>query len=152
MQAYGIANVIVQVDAVTLSGFAEGDDCFDIKKTKDDVQTEMSADGTQMAVSLDPDFSGEISIKLQWSSPSNAILMAMYKAQRLAARGAGVLVAHTVRVMDAQRRDLDTLSPCVIKKAPDRTRGGKAAPLVWTFVGAQLDSEQGPGIPVLTMG
>jgi hypothetical protein len=152
MQAYGVGNVVVIVDQMPpITGFAPGDDFFDIKRAEDAAEDEMSGDGTQMAVSLNPDLSGSIILKIQWASPSNAQLMILYNQQVLASRGKGILIGHTVRVQDTYRNDLDTLSPCYIKKLPDRTRGKKAKDMVWEFRGAQLDPQHGPGIPVVSL-
>jgi hypothetical protein len=149
MQAYGLANVVITVGMVRIEGLAPGDDSYDVKRKEDTVKTAMSADGKIMVVSLNPDFSGSITLKVLREAPCNAQLQALLDAQEAAARGVGTLMPLTVRVSDVARRDLDVLSPAVIQKKPDHTGGLQAKENTWIFEGGELTSKIGPGIPVV---
>jgi hypothetical protein len=138
MRAYSILEQHLLVSAsgyatFEIDGYAEGDDVLTIKRSSDLATHKIGADGN-MVVSLSPDRSGEITVKLQQTSACNKKLLAL--------AGTAVRADTWVPVMlfwqDSYRQDSAAGSPGYIKGYPELTRGREANDVEWTFVVANL--------------
>jgi len=135
MKAYSFLDTFVNVNLVPLSGWADGDDVIKITRRADAATDKMGADG-KMALALNADRSGEITIKLMQTSPSNAYLNGLANLQ---AAGPKRFVPVVITFQDSYRQDMGAGALGYIKKLPDVSRGAGIATQEWTFVVERLD-------------
>lgn len=101
----------------------------------------MGADGSGMH-SLHADKSGKIVVRLLKTSPTNALLMAMYDFQTASSANHG---QNTIAGNDSQRGDVVTASQVAFTKAPDLSYA-KAGQLVeWDFTAIRVERTLGRG-------
>lgn len=130
MQVYGFGNVGFFINGVQITGFAKGDDVIKVRRRTPSASDEVGADG-RMVVSVSSDKSGEFTIKLQQSSPSNAYLMKLLTAMEVSATG---YVPIAAKMQDMYRNDLAAGALGYIAKLPDLSRGEKATDQEWVIV------------------
>jgi len=95
-----------------------------------DVNTMMiGADGTGTH-SLHADKSGQITVRLLKTSPTNALLSAMVNFQRSSAASHG---QNTITIADVSRGDVITCEGCAFKRIPNMGYGKEAGVLEWVF-------------------
>ena len=135
MRVFSFSNLVTLINGVELSNFAEGDDVITIMRRNDSASDSVGADG-KMMVSISSDKSGELTFKLQQTSPSNKFLMGLIALQE---NGADTFIPVNVLVQDTFRKDLATGTVGYIKKFPDVQRGHVAGVQEWTIVTERLD-------------
>lgn len=135
MRTYSFLNMVVLLNGVELTGWAEGDDVIKASRLTDSGSHQVGSGG-EMMVSLSADRSGEFSFKLQQTSSSNKFLQQLLARQE---GGAGTFVPIYAMAQDTFRRDLATGSRGYIKKHPDFMRGSKAGIQEWVVVVERLD-------------
>jgi hypothetical protein len=101
-----------------------------------------------MAVSVSSDKSGEVTIKLQQTSPSNAFLQRLMDAQE---SGGLAFEPLSVRFQDLLRQDVASGTVGYIAKPSDMMRGGKTNVQEWTFVLERLDMSLGSPLDVVAI-
>lgn len=116
-----------------IDGWGEGDDVLQIRRRADLITDKMGADGN-MVISLNPNKSGEIILRLTQTSPANKKLLQL--------AGTAVSATTWVPVMvfwqDSYRQDSGAGSPGYIKGFPEIKRGAEANEQEWTIVVANL--------------
>jgi Protein of unknown function (DUF3277) len=104
----------------------------------------IGADGTPMH-SLHASTGGTVSIRLQKTSPFNAILMAMYNADRISSAAWG---QNTITVRDPVRGDFCSCTVCAFRRSPDVVYARDAGVMDWTFNAGHIVEILGDGSPV----
>lgn len=99
----------------------------------------VGADGSGMH-SLHGDKSGRITVRLLKTSPTNALLMAMYNFQTASASTHG---QNTISGVDANRQDVITARQVAFAKAPDLNYGKEAGLVEWEFNAVYMDRALG---------
>lgn len=135
MRAYSFQNIVVLVNGVELTGWADGDDVVAVKRRVDSASDKVGADG-KMMVSISADKSGEITFKLQQTSSANKYLNDLAHRQEA---GVSQFVPVTVLVQDTFRQDLATGTVGYLKKPADVQRGEKGSTQEWAIVVERLD-------------
>ena len=116
-----------------LTGYWDGDDVVKVTQ-RDDVGTlHIGADGEGL-FSQHLDYSVEIMIKLQPTSPMHGQLIQQWKQQR-----EGNLNPAPFTLEDTQNNDGGSAEECYIAKAPDEQKGKVATVREWTLVAAKWD-------------
>lgn len=95
----------------------------------------IGADGTGMH-SLYADKSGRITVRLLKTSPTNALLAAMFAFQRSSAATHG---QNTITGVDKARGDVVTCRQVAFVKQPDLTYGKDAGTVEWEFAAVSMD-------------
>ena len=135
MRTYAFQNVVVYLNGIESSGFAEGDDAISVRMSVDQAMTSVGADGF-MVTSISSDKSGIFMLKYQATSPMNKVLSLIANAQRA---GTSTFVPIVGLIQDLHRQDLATGTVGVIIKQPDFTRGIKAADMEWEIKFERVD-------------
>lgn len=120
-------------------GAAISEEGITIDMTGDKNTMHIGADGTPMH-SLHADKSGTVTIRTLKTSPTNAILQAMYDAQQLSSTlwGQNVIV-----VRENQSGDITTAQFCAFKKKPNLKYAKDADVLDWVFDAGTIDTVLG---------
>jgi hypothetical protein len=129
MKFYDWRKSLTTVNGVPVTNFASGDDAFKAERLADNASHEVGVDGN-MVVSLSADKSGQVTIKLQQTSPTNSYLNKITSGQDYMAGFVPVIVNQ----MDTYRSDNVDTTVGYVKKHPDYTRGAKAATVEWVFI------------------
>jgi hypothetical protein len=129
MKFYDWRKQLTTLNGVPVTNFAAGDDAFKAERLVDNASHEVGVDGN-MVVSLSADKSGQVMIKLQQTSPTNAYLNKITAGQDYMEG----FVPVTVEQADTYRMDSVSTTVGYVKKHPDYTRGGKASTVEWTFI------------------
>ena len=132
LKSYSGKEVSVIVGAFPISGYADGD--FVTVAYTSDAYTKITGADDLTTRSKTGDSSGEITITLQQTSESNAVLSALALADRL---GAGV---GTILIRDTNGLDIHTSTQAWIRKMPDATYGKESGDRVWIFDCVGLES------------
>lgn len=135
MRAYSFLDYSVLINGVELSGFADGDDAFMAERRNDSASDKVGADG-RMMVSISADKSGEFTFKLQQTSSSNKMLMALLSLQEFSAR---TFVPVTVIARDTYRNDVASGTVGYIKRPAPQQRGMEGTNQEWTVITERLD-------------
>lgn len=135
MKRYSFNDVVMLVNGVEITGWADGDDVIQVKRRTDSISDKVGAGGDMMA-SVSADRSGEMTFKLQQTSGSNKYLKNLLA---LMENSNQTFVPVTVTMQDTYRRDLASGSTGYIKKPADMTRGAQANNQEWTIVVERLD-------------
>ena len=135
MRAYSFQDYSVLVNGVELSGFADGDDAFMAERRVDSASDKVGADG-KMMVSISADKSGEFTFKLQQTSPSNKMLMALLGLQEFSAK---TFVPINVIARDTYRNDVASGTVGYIKRPAPQQRGMEGTNQEWTIVTERMD-------------
>jgi hypothetical protein len=135
MRVYSFQNIVMIINGVEITGWAEGDDVISVKRRNDSASDKVGAAG-EMMVSLSADKSGEIGFKLQQTSASNRFLNNLVQLQEA---GSNLFVPVTVTVQDTFRRDSASGTVGYLKKPADFQRGAQGSNQEWTIVVERLD-------------
>lgn len=128
MKTYSFLDIVLRVNGVRITDFAEGDSVITAAPRVDAATDKIGADGN-MAVSISADRSGEIVFKLQQTSPSNAFLQQLYNQQRdRTIKGISVFVA------DVARGDVGATKKGYIRTSPGVDYGAEVADKEWSLV------------------
>lgn len=95
----------------------------------------MGADGSGMHT-LHADKSGRIVVRLLKTSPTNALLSAMYNFQTASAAAHG---QNTIVIVDKVRGDTITAQQAAFAKAPDLNYAKEADIVGWEFLAVKID-------------
>lgn len=96
---------------------------------------QVGADGNGQH-SLHADKSGRLTVRLLKTSPTNALLMAMYNFQTASASTHG---QNTLSLVDTNRGDAITARQVAFTKVPSLTYGKEAGLLEWEFSAVRID-------------
>lgn len=99
----------------------------------------VGADGEYMH-SLRQDKSGQVTVRLIYTSPINAMLQAMYDAQALSSTAWG---ANVIVITNKGNSEVTTCRGVAFKKQPDRTYAEDGTFLEWTFDCGKIDTVTG---------
>jgi hypothetical protein len=138
MKFYDWRKTLTTVNGVPVTNFASGDDAFKAERLADNASHEVGVDGN-MVVSLSADKSGQVTIKLQQTSPTNSYLNKITTGQDHMEG----FVPVVVQQQDVYRNDGVGTTVGYIKKHPDYTRGAKASTVEWVFIFEQLHMQLG---------
>lgn len=120
-------------------GAAIADEGITVDMTGDKNTMHIGADGTPMH-SLHADKSGTVTIHTLKTSPTNAILQAMYDAQQLSSTLWG---QNTIVVRQNESGDITTAQFCAFKKKPNLKYGKDADVMDWVFDAGTIDTVLG---------
>lgn len=95
----------------------------------------VGADGSAMH-SLSADRSGRVTVRFLKTSPTNALLMAMYTFQISSGSSHG---QNTLTITDSNRGDVMTCQQVAFKKAPALTYATEAGMVEWEFDAGRID-------------
>lgn len=143
MDAFSLSNYVLLVAGVPITGLAEGDDSISAKRLTESASHKVGGTGN-MVVSFSANRSGEVSIKLQHTSPSNAYLAGLVAIQEL--NGGKAFAPLPVRAQDTYRNDIASGSRGYIKKPADQTRGEHSTTQEWVVVVENLDLVYGKNV------
>lgn len=105
----------------------------------------IGADGATMN-SLRAAQNGTITVRLQKTSPVNAMLSAMYNTQK---QSSALWGQNTIVISDLQRGDLYSCQLCAFKKFPDNAYAEEAGRVEWMFDAGVIEPLLGSGAPSL---
>jgi hypothetical protein len=100
-------------------------------------------DGTPM-ISLHAAQGGTVSIRLQKTSPTNALLSSLYKQTTNSSANCG---NSTMTIRNPTRGDTIVCTSCAIKKLPDNVNAKEGGMLDWVFNAGIIDEILGDGNP-----
>ena len=123
------------------SGAGNSEEGITVEMAEDKGTMTTGADG-QVMHSLHAGKSGTATIRLLKTSPTNALLMAMYNFQSLTSANFG---RNTITVTDAVRGDTITLSNVAFRRAPTITYAKEGGINEWSFNAGQVDHHLGTG-------
>jgi hypothetical protein len=154
MKAYSFLDTTVVISAPPVvpahevSHYADGDDSIMIKRREDGITDKIGADG-KMALARSANKSGEITLKLMQTSPSNHVLVEIYTLQQ---QKGGKFIPIQVLFQDVNRQDRAAAVAGYIKNLPEITRGAAVNTQEWVIVCESLDVRLGDpnfaGLPV----
>ncbi len=131
VKSYDPKSVYVSYAGNLLTGYADGD-FISAKRNTDNQSLVIGADGDGCFVKNN-DKSGEVTLTLLRSSPSNDILSALYKVQELTP------VPQPLFAKDGLGTSIVSSAKALIKKIPDLTFSKEMNTAEWVFVVADLD-------------
>jgi hypothetical protein len=134
MRRYSFKDIIVLVNGLEITGWASGDDSIKVSRREDSASDEVGAGGDMM-VSISANRSGEFTFKLQQTSSSNKMLLALMTQQE----DIKDWVPITVSTKDSYRNDIATGLQGYIKKPAEMQRGEKGQNQEWAIVVERLD-------------
>jgi len=135
MKAYSFLNTIVLVNGIRMTNWSDDDDALTIERLEDAAMHKVGVDG-KMSVAISANKSGQITIKLMQTSPSNKFLNALHGTQ---GEGPFTFVPITVAFSDLYRQDSAVAAAGYLKKLPDIKRGGPVNVQEWAIVVERLD-------------
>ncbi|MCH8821332.1 DUF3277 family protein [Patescibacteria group bacterium] len=133
MKQYSFLNTIVLINAVGITGWAEGDDVIQIERRADSAIDVVGADG-EMTVAITADRSAEFRINLQQSSSSNLYLSGLVNAAEN-----GAFVPIFIQFKDTGGNDLASGTQGYIQKPPAMNRGTGINGQQWIIVVERAD-------------
>lgn len=113
--------------------------------SEDKNKLSVGADGVPMN-SLVAGNSGVVTVRLQKTSPVNAMLSAMYNTQR---QSSALWGQNTIVISDLQRGDLYSCQVCAFKKFPDNAYKEEAGMIEWAWDAGVIEPLLGSGAPSL---
>lgn len=138
MRFYDWRKTLTQINGVPATNFAPGDDAFKAERLQDLGTLEIGADGLGV-FSLNPDKSGQVTVKFMQTSPTNGYLSKLCQAMDYLDTFIPVVVTH----VDTYRQDKLVTLPGVIKKPADLLRGVKQNHTEWVFLFPSLFMDLG---------
>lgn len=141
MKAYSFLNTVVVISAAPLvpkhevTNWADGDDALMIARREDAATDKVGADG-RMAVAMSANKSGEITLKLLQTSPTNKVLNSIHNLQ---GGGPAKFIPMGIIFQDTYRQDRAVGTAGYIKKMTEVTRGAGINTQEWVIVVERLD-------------
>lgn len=129
MKFYDWRKSLTTINGVPVTNWAGGDDAFKAERLTDNASHDVGVDG-HMVVSLSADKSGQVTIKLQQTSPTNSFLNKVTLGQDFMES----FVPVTIEQADTYRLDSVGSTAGYVKKHPDYVRGAKAGVVEWIFI------------------
>jgi hypothetical protein len=142
MQTYSMVNMVVTINGVQITGFADGDDVIQVKRRVDAASDKMGAGG-DMAVSISTDKSAEITLRLLQTADSNSYLQTLTNSQEFL--GAD-FVPVQIDVRDLRRLDEAHSTSGYMKKPAEWQRGAAVNTQEWVIVCENLSQNFGLGL------
>jgi hypothetical protein len=145
MKAYGFSDTVVVISAPPVvpahevTGYADGDDAIMITRREDAITDKVGADG-RMAIARSANKSGEITLKLMQTSPTNHVLVEIHTLQQ---QKGGQFIPIQVLFQDTNRQDRAAAVAGYIKKLPEIQRGAGVNTQEWVIVCESLDVRLG---------
>lgn len=145
MKAYSALDVTVVISAPPVipkhevTHYADGDDAIMITRREDAITDKVGMDG-RMAIARSANRSGEITLKLMQTSPTNHVLVEIHSLQQ--SKG-GRFIPIQVLFQDSNRQDRAAAVTGYIKKLPEITRGASVNTQEWVIVSESLDVRLG---------
>lgn len=131
---YAFDNVIALFGAVPLEAFAEGDDVIRVTRRVPMFDLVVGASGEGVASRMS-DLSGEITIKLLQTSPSNAYLGAILQAQEH-----GFFQSFPFLLKDSGTQvQLVGAAACIIQSPAEQIYGASQNDREWVFLAEQIE-------------
>jgi hypothetical protein len=130
---YAFKDVVVLVNGVPITGFADGDDAISVQRDVPAFTKRVGADGDVLALKS-ADRSGMATFKLLQSSLSNTTLTALLKIQ-----DAGVLAPIAFSVKDLNGLDLVIAEAAFVEGPPTMVWGAGHNAREWKLVLASVD-------------
>jgi Protein of unknown function (DUF3277) len=123
------------------SGAGAAEEGITVEPTEDISSMQIGADGTGQH-SLHANRSGRVTIRLLKTSPTNALLSAMYNFQTASSATHG---QNTLTVTDSVRGDKCTCTEVAFAKKPSVTYAKEGAPIEWVFNCVRIENLLGSG-------
>lgn len=117
------------------AGSGAADEGISIEMTEDRNKMDIGADGSVMH-SLHAGRSGTITCRLQKTSPTNALLMAMYDLQSVAS---GLWGSNIIVIRQIASGDIATGIQCAFKRAPNMTYAKDGGTVEWSWDAGKID-------------
>lgn len=117
-------------------GAGVADEGITVSRAEDANGMQVGADGSVMH-SLHAARHGTVTVRLQKTSPTNALLMTMYNYQRSSPANWG---QNNIVVRDSVRGDTTTALQCAFKKVPDLAYAKDGNTHEWVFDAGQIDT------------
>jgi hypothetical protein len=131
-------------DIQLASGAGAAEEGITIEPIEDNVSTQYGADGS-WSHSLNPVKAFRITARILKTSPTNALLDAMYALQKTSSLLTGQNFFHLRNISSG---DVITASGVAFAKHPGNTYAKVAGMLDWEFIAGTLDSVLGAGVGV----
>lgn len=150
-QTYSFLNTYAAISGPGLStslgsGSGNAEEGITIEATEDKNTLNVGADGSGQNV-LNAANNGTVIIRLLKTSPTNAVLMDAYNAQKSGTANWG---QNVITVADIARGDSFTAIGCAFKRRPSIT-WSKAGPMIeWSFDSVDIEGVLGTGTPTTT--
>lgn len=128
MKTYGSKNTICIVQGVPVTGLAGGDDVYTFKLAEDRVKKSVGIDGA-VALAVTNDETGEVTIKLMQTSPTNLAFLALSALQKATT----ALVPISLLFQDTFRQDRIIGINGWIEATPEVNRGSAINTHEWKF-------------------
>lgn len=125
------------------NGAGAAEEGITIAQTEDRDTMTIGADGSGMH-SLHAGKSGQVTVRLLKTSPTNAILMAIANADFASPADHG---QNTILIRDVQRGDAVACSFCAFRRVPDLSYAKVGNTVEWTFNSVSIDYILGTGTP-----
>ena len=150
---YSFQNIVASITGPNGSfplgaGSASAEEGITIEPTADQATMTIGADGSGM-YSLHADYSGRFLVRLLLVSPTNALLGAMFEADRSSAAFFG---QNLIVLTDIARGDNITGQGCGIIRAPNLVYGREGGMREWTISSILIHRMLGSGVVQVTTG
>jgi hypothetical protein len=122
MRRYSFADVIVLINGVEITGWADGDDVITVEQGADSASSVIGAAG-EMFATLSTDRSATFSFTLKQTSPSNKFLLQLHDRMQ---GGNKTFVPVNIKFQDMYRQDMGIGSAGYIVRRPNQVRGANA--------------------------
>ena len=128
MKTYGSKNTIGIIQGVPVTGLAPGDDVWTFKLAEDRVKKSVGIDGA-VALAVTNDETGEVTLKLMQTSPTNLALLALSALQKQTT----ALIPIALLFQDTFRQDRIIGINGWIETTPEVNRGAGINIHEWKF-------------------
>lgn len=125
------------------NGAGPSEEGLSVTMTEDKSTMTIGADGSGMH-SLHAGRSGQITMRLLKTSPTNALLMEMYNFQTQSAANHG---RNVISARDTARGDVINAVEVAFVKAPDISYAKDGGTIEWRFAAIKIDHKLGSGTP-----
>jgi hypothetical protein len=145
MKAYSALDVTVVISALPaipaheVTHYADGDDAIMITRREDAITDKVGMDG-RMSIARNANRSGEVTLKLMQTSPTNHVLTEIHTLQQ---QKGGQFVPISLVFQDTNRQDRAAAVVGYIKKLPEIQRGAGVNTQEWVIVSESLDVRLG---------
>jgi hypothetical protein len=130
MKAYSFLNNTVLINGVPVTQWSEDNDAMKIERAEDSVKSKVGVDG-KMAIAINANKSGKLTIKLMQTSPMNKVLEGFLHLQE---DGPQSMVPIAFLFQDSWRQDIGKGAFGYIVKQADIKRGGEIVAQEWSFM------------------
>ena len=137
LKLYNPKEVIFTFAGLSLKGFTD-EDFISIERTTEANTSSVGAGG-EVTINIGNDDRKTITLRLQQTSPDNALLSAIFQTQRLA----GTPLISPMAIKDGLGNDLHTAAEAWIMNEPDADYGTESGQREWVFEAAKMVSIHG---------